>query len=78
MPARRPAETFSLSASPTYLDFLRTDGNVSSWPTQTTRIIDAEGHVNYYEPLTPEHPQHIRWRTTVADAVARHLNMPGP
>ncbi|KIM44711.1 hypothetical protein M413DRAFT_442667 [Hebeloma cylindrosporum] len=79
MRSRRPAENFSLAANPTYLDFLRTDGNVSTWPTQTTRIIDHEGHVNYYEPLTPEHPQHIRWRTTVADAVARHLNMPdGP
>jgi len=74
---RKAAETFSLPPNPTYLDFPRSDGNASTWPPQTTRILDHDGHVNYYEVISPEHAQHIRWRVNVAIAVARQLDMPG-
>jgi len=78
MSSRRVADSgTSLPANPEYIDFRHSDGNVSTWPTNTTRVVDSEGHVNYYEYVPIDHHQGIRWRTVVGDAVAKALNMPG-
>ncbi|KAJ3502558.1 hypothetical protein NLJ89_g8832 [Agrocybe chaxingu] len=79
MSRRVAADGYSLPANPHYLDFPRTDGSKTTWPSVITREVDAEGHVNYYECLGEDHSQHIRWRTMVGDAVAKKLGMPeGP
>ncbi|PPQ91873.1 hypothetical protein CVT25_000748 [Psilocybe cyanescens] len=69
----------SLPANPEYLDFPRTDGDAGTWPPNTTRIVDHEGQVNYYEHVPLEHAQSIRWRMAIGDAVGLKLNLPvGP
>lgn len=67
----------SLPANPEYLDFPRTDGDAGTWPPNTTRIVDHEGQVNYYEHVPLEHAQSIRWRMAIGDAVGLKLNLPG-
>jgi len=42
-----------------------------------TRIVDGEGNVNYFEHLSLEHTQNIKWRYEVGEALARALKMPG-
>jgi len=68
---------YSLPPNPTYLEFKASEGKVSRWPESTTRVVDHEGCVNYFELLGPEHGQHIRWRVLVGEAVARTLKLPG-
>ncbi|KDR80717.1 hypothetical protein GALMADRAFT_241134 [Galerina marginata CBS 339.88] len=76
---RNVAETFVLPPDPEYLDFPRSDGSVSTWPPNTTRVVDHEGHVNYYESLQLEHAQAIRWRVLVGEAAALKMKLPpGP
>ncbi|KAF9563114.1 hypothetical protein CPC08DRAFT_706252 [Agrocybe pediades] len=75
--SRRVADSgAALPSNPEYIDWRNSDGNVSTWPTATSRIIDNEGHVNYFEHVQSNHYQSIRWRTTVGDAVAKSMNMP--
>ncbi|KAF8809462.1 hypothetical protein BYT27DRAFT_7162823 [Phlegmacium glaucopus] len=62
-------------ANPTYIDFPRGDGQPSTWPTNTTRIVDSEGQVNFFDPLPVSHSQAIRWRIAVASAIANDLQM---
>ena len=75
---RVAAETkFEEPANPTYIDFPRSDGNSSTWPINTTRSVDSEGQVNFFDyvPLTNSHS--VRWRTLVASAIAIDLQMAG-
>lgn len=75
---RNLADTgINLPLNPNYLDFPRTDGTASTWPPNTTRIVDHEGQVNYYEHVGLEHAQSVRWRIAVGDAVGLKLNLPG-
>lgn len=61
-----------------FLDFPRSDGDVTKWPTNTTRIVDAEGQVNYMELLDVDASGHARkWRASVGKAIATKLGMPG-
>ena len=64
-------------ANPTYIDFPRGDGQPITWPTNTTRIVDSEGQVNFFDPLPLSHNQSIRWRALVASAIANDLQMAG-
>ena len=68
---------FEEPANPTYIDFPRGDGNSSTWPINTTRTVDNEGQVNFFDPLTLTHSQSVRWRTLVASAFAIELQMAG-
>jgi len=72
-------EGYVVPPNPEYLEFKTSDGNASRWPaaSATTRIVDNEGSVNYFEHLPLEHPQNIKWRYEVGDALARALKMPG-
>jgi len=66
----KAAGAFSLPPNPKYIDFPRSDGTQTTWPSDTTRVVDHEGCVNYYDPLPLHHVQHIRWRVLTADALA--------
>ena len=79
MSARRVAADtkFDEPANPTYLDFPRSDGNSSTWPIITTRNVDSEGQVNFFDYVPPSHSQSVRWRTLVASAIAIDLQMAG-
>jgi hypothetical protein len=61
-----------------FLDFPRTDGDDSRWPTNTTRIVDADGQVNFMEPLdVDESGQARKWRSAIGKAIATKLEMQG-
>jgi hypothetical protein len=79
MSARRVAADgkFEGPAHPTYIDFPRHDGSPSTWPTNTTRTVDSEGQVNFFDYVPLTHSQSIKWRTVAASAIAIELQMPG-
>ena len=64
-------------ANPTYIDFPRSDGNSSAWPSNTTRIVDSEGQVNFFDYVQPSNSHSVRWRMLVASAIAIDLQMAG-
>ncbi|PPQ96276.1 hypothetical protein CVT26_005663 [Gymnopilus dilepis] len=67
---------FTLPPDAEYLEFPRSDGTVTTWPGNTTRVVDHEGCVNYYDPLGLNHGQHIRWRILIGEAVALEHGYP--
>ena len=79
MSVRRVANDtkFEEPANPTYIDFPGGDGNSSTWPINTTRIVDSEGQVNFFDYVPLTHSQSIRWRLSVASAIAIDLRMAG-
>jgi len=68
---------FSLPPNPSYIDFPRSDGDSSTWPTNTTRVVDADNAVNYYEHVDLDDTPNKKWRVSVGDAVSLKLKMPG-
>jgi hypothetical protein len=78
MSARRQySDKHALPANPAWVEFERSDGNESLWPSNTTRIVDGEGHVNFMLPLDINEPMCIKWRTEVGAAVAVALRLLG-
>lgn len=78
MSARRISEkTVEMPKNPQFIDFVRSDGNPSRWPTNTTRVVDSSGEVNYMQPLALDHPQTMKWRLEVARGIAVATGMPG-
>ena len=79
MSVRRVANDtkFEEPANPTYIDFPRGDGNPSTWPINTTRTVDSEGQVNFFDYVPLTHSQSVRWRMIVASAIAIDLQMAG-
>ncbi|KAF9006127.1 hypothetical protein BDQ17DRAFT_1389700 [Cyathus striatus] len=80
MSARRVAEgKLDLPPNPTWIDFPESDGSASTWPTNTTRVIDHEGHVNFMQVQDLMSYSAVRWRITIAKAIAVEMRMPeGP
>jgi hypothetical protein len=64
-------------SNPTYLEFEFSDGDPSKWPSNTTRVVDNEGCVNYFEYLPLENGKNLQWRMQIGEAVAKDLNLPG-
>ena len=59
------------------LGFPRTDGDSSLWPSNTRRIVDRDGEVNYMHPLEIDDPQCIKWREDLGRLVAEKIGLPG-
>jgi hypothetical protein len=59
------------------LEFERSDGDETVWPSNTKRIIDSDGHVNYMQPIGINDEWGVRWRKSIGSALAVHLNLPG-
>ncbi|KAF8892256.1 hypothetical protein BD779DRAFT_1511858 [Infundibulicybe gibba] len=79
MSARRLSDKFGLSANPSFLDFSNSDGNSTLWPTNTTRTVDHEGHVNFMQHIDLDNATVMKWRSLAGKAVALELGMPeGP
>lgn len=71
MASRRLAEVpVDIPSNANVLHFQRTDGDSSLWPTNTTRIVDHEGQVNYMQHLDLDTPTALKWRLNVARAIA--------
>ena len=60
-----------------YIEFEYSDGDSSVWPENTTRLVDNDGHVNFFEFLPLENAKNLQWRTGIGEAVAKDLNLPG-
>ncbi|ESK96515.1 proteophosphoglycan ppg4 [Moniliophthora roreri MCA 2997] len=76
---RNLAAKHELPANPTFKEFERSDGDPSTWPTNTDRIIDSDGHVNYMQHLDVDHSLAIKWRVGTGEALAKALKWPeGP
>ncbi|KIY70576.1 hypothetical protein CYLTODRAFT_487988 [Cylindrobasidium torrendii FP15055 ss-10] len=76
---RSIATHHELPENPIYLsvtDFSRADGQRSQWPTNTTEIVDGEGHVNFMKPVGIDEAPAIRWRKELACALAKHRGLP--
>lgn len=63
--------------SPQYLEFKFSDGDPSRWPPNTTRVVDNEGFVNFFECLPLDNGKNLQWRIQIGEAVAKDLNLPG-
>ena len=73
------AKPFALPKDAHWLEFERSDGDPSTWPsvTRTERVVDSDGCVNFYRIVDPEESYGVRWRMEVGTAIAKQMNMPG-
>ncbi|KAI5999311.1 hypothetical protein F5J12DRAFT_847501 [Pisolithus orientalis] len=79
MSARGVSTGHVLPANPSFIDFLTSDGDTDQWPTNTTRVVDSEGHVNFMRPVPLDESLCIKWRCEVGASLAVRLNKPvGP
>jgi hypothetical protein len=78
MSARRQySDKHALPANPTWIEFERSDGDENTWPSNTTCVVDHEGHVNFMLPLEASESVCVKWRIEVGAAVAAALRLPG-
>ncbi|KAG6821422.1 hypothetical protein H0H93_010146 [Arthromyces matolae] len=76
MSARRLGDrAIEMPHNPQFISFPRSDGDSSRWPTNTTRIVDNSGEVNFMNPLTLDHPQAMKWRLGTAQGIAAATGM---
>ena len=66
-----------LPPNPTFIDFPLSDGDEGQWPTNTTRAVDNEGHVNYMRVVPIDESLCIKWRCEVGASLALQLKKPG-
>ncbi|KAG1746514.1 uncharacterized protein EDB91DRAFT_1117321 [Suillus paluster] len=69
------SSSHAIPPNPTFLDFPRSDGDPSNWPTNTTFAVDSEGHVNYMRVAALDESLSIKWRVEVGASLATKLNM---
>jgi hypothetical protein len=77
---RNPGQkTLSIPENPHWLDFERSDGDPSTWPSgsRTERVVDSDGHVNFLRLVDPDELHGIRWRLELASVLAHQMNLPG-
>ncbi|KAF7356540.1 Actin-related protein 8 [Mycena venus] len=74
---RNHSAKHALPDDPAYIDFPRSDGDSDAWPKNTTRVVDAEGCVNYMQPVGLDESLSIKWRVGVADIMASEMKLPG-
>ncbi|KAI0083928.1 hypothetical protein BDY19DRAFT_974809 [Irpex rosettiformis] len=75
MSVRRIGNSHTLPPNPEWVDFPRTDGDQSTWPTNTTRIING-GEVNFFRPVDIDESLGIMWRKVLGIKVADALGFP--
>ncbi|KAJ7043682.1 hypothetical protein C8F04DRAFT_1072948 [Mycena alexandri] len=74
---RNHSAKHALPNNPAFIDFPRSDGDSTLWPTNTTRIIDDEGCVNFMQPVPLDAPLSVKWRVGAGDAICVALKLPG-
>ncbi|KAA1470251.1 hypothetical protein DENSPDRAFT_817793 [Dentipellis sp. KUC8613] len=75
MSSRNIAGGHALPSNPQWLEFERSDGDESLWPTNTECVVDHEGQVNYMRPVDDDESSSVHWRTQIAKKVAEKLGM---
>ncbi|KAI0343026.1 hypothetical protein BDW22DRAFT_1297142, partial [Trametopsis cervina] len=72
---RKIGNTHTLPPNPEWLEFPRTDGDKSTWPPNTKRVITG-GEVNYFRPVEQDESLSINWRRQVGSKIAESLGLP--
>ncbi|KAJ7091415.1 hypothetical protein B0H15DRAFT_906443 [Mycena belliarum] len=72
---RNHSTKHALPPNAVFLDFPRSDGDSSLWPTNTTRQVDEEGCVNYMQHVGLDEPLSVKWRVGVGDAISVALKL---
>lgn len=75
MVSRNVSNTGELPENPQWLEFPRSDGDESTWPSKTQRIVE-DGEVNFMKYCHIDEPVCKRYRVAVGDAVARAMELP--
>ncbi|KAG9224089.1 hypothetical protein CCMSSC00406_0010023 [Pleurotus cornucopiae] len=73
---RTHSTKYSLPPSPEWVQILASDGDRSTWPVNTTRVVDTEGHVNFMDPVDYDHPICKKWQVEVGRAIALAKEFP--
>jgi hypothetical protein len=78
MSARRQySDKYNLPENPSWVEFIRSDGDEHNRPSNTTPEVDSEGHVNFMRLVPLNEPGvSAKWRTEVGAALATLLNWP--
>ena len=66
----------TLPSNPRWLVIEATDGDPSRWPKNTVSNPDAEGNVNFMDPVSVEDGAAIKWRLVIGQALAEMLDYP--
>lgn len=77
MSNRGTTNKYVLPDNPKWIEFGKSDGDQSKWPTNNTKVVDSEGHVNYMRIDELDGNVSLKWRIEVAKRVAVLMNMPG-
>ncbi|CCM01806.1 uncharacterized protein FIBRA_03873 [Fibroporia radiculosa] len=79
MSARRLGSGKSIPDDATWIEFPRSDGDASLLPTNTERIVDAEGCVNFMRPVLIDEGAAATWRIGIGAHLAKRMGLPeGP
>lgn len=73
---RTHSTKYSLPPSPEWVQILASDGDRNTWPVNTTRVVDTEGHVNFMDPVDYDHPICRKWQVEVGRAIAIAKELP--
>ncbi|KAF7308845.1 Actin-related protein 8 [Mycena kentingensis (nom. inval.)] len=76
MSHRNHSSAHKLPANPNFISFSKSDGNSSTWPKDTTEVVDDEGNVNFMRPVPLDESISVKWRIGIADALAAHFGYP--
>ncbi len=77
---RNIATNHVLPADPIFRSIDNSDGNSSTWPTNTTEQIfnvDGEPQVNWMQRLDLDQPGAIKWRCVLGKGLAAKHGWPG-
>jgi hypothetical protein len=66
-----------LPDNPSWIEIPRSDGDASRWPSNNTAVVDADGHVNYFRPVSLDEGPSVGWRLAIGKALAAKLDYAG-
>lgn len=72
---RRTGGSHALPPNPDWVEFSRTDGDRSTWPTNTTYVV-TNGEVNYFRVVDIDESLSVMWRKAVGPKIAEQMGLP--
>jgi len=75
MSIRKLAGTHTLPDNPTWIEFPRSDGDAAVLPTNTERVVDHEGHVNFMRPIGLAESTSNNWRIVIGGEIAKRMGL---
>lgn len=67
---------YTLPPNPVFVELTRSDGDSSTWPTETEPKVKG-GEVNFYRPCGLDEAITNRWRMELGVHVAEKMGLPG-